>query len=241
MCSRTMSDTHMTPADTPFRRLLRGKLAGSCSRTDAMRSIACLLLAGVACSPPASQPTTAPTAAVELPVVSPVNAHVDPTASAISDSSGSPRTTLRLKVEQTGVTVTVDGKPASADLGVVAVTPGRHVVSFSGDRYQPMEKTVTVGAGEAVDLGLVRLPVTRGMVTFSLLTPGAHVLLVHGTDRRELPMMPISVDFPADGSWVVHATLPGHCEYVRPIRFDDGIATKSLAIQLEPGCPPGTK
>jgi len=140
--------------------------------------------------------------------------------------------------DQPGVTVSVDGDEPRVFQSHHAtdLEPGEHVLRFSGDRYRPLEKRVTVTAGQMTDLGDIRLEVARGMATITLVTEGARVLLVNGSDRREIPMMPISVDFDTTKSWVLHATKAGYCEYVQAVDFSDGVAKKTFAVELRPGC-----
>ena len=109
---------------------------------------------------------------------------------------------------------------------------------FSGDRYKTLERRVTTAAGQTIDLGDVRLPVVRGIVTIILATPGARVLLIHGSEHHEVPTMPLSVEFDTGKRWVLHATLSGYCEMVEPIDFSDGTAKKTIEVKLVAGCGP---
>ena len=89
------------------------------------------------------------------------------------------------------------------------LTPGDHVIDVAGsDRYQPLEKHVSVERQKIQDLGTVTLKVLKGKATISLGTPGARVFLVSGSDRRELPMLPISVDIDTAKSWALEAQPP---------------------------------
>jgi hypothetical protein len=126
------------------------------------------------------------------------------------------------------------GLPIAIDL-----PPGEHVVRFEGDRYAPVERTITLVPGSMTNLGNVRLAVARGVVTFELATPGAVIVLENQTgDRRQLPTTPLSVQFSSKDRWVVEATKAGYCTYTQPIDFSDGIARKTLRIELQQGCAP---
>jgi len=115
------------------------------------------------------------------------------------------------------------------------VPPGEHLVRVAGsDRYQPFENRVTIEKDKAEDLGTVTLKVLKGKVTISLATPGARVFLASGADRRELPMLPISVDIDTTKSWSLQASKPGFADYNQPISFDDGQAEKSFTVTLDP-------
>jgi hypothetical protein len=110
-------------------------------------------------------------------------------------------------------------------------------VRFEGDGYATQEKVVTVIPGRMTDVGRVRLVVDRGRVTFELATPGAYVTLTDQSgDRREIPRMPLSVNFDGKDRWVVEATKDGYCPFKQPIDFSDGVARKKLRIELQPGC-----
>jgi hypothetical protein len=142
---------------------------------------------------------------------------------------------------QPGVKLYVDDKeigPLPQDYR--DITPGDHVVKIVGsERYQPLERRVTVERDRVEDLGSVTLRVLKGKVTVSLGTPGARVFLVSGADRRELPMLPISVDIDTNKAWSLQAMRLGFAEYNQPISFDDGQAEKSYVVTLEPKGQPG--
>ncbi|HLK39203.1 MAG TPA: hypothetical protein VKU41_20720, partial [Polyangiaceae bacterium] len=102
------------------------------------------------------------------------------------------------------------------------------------ERYQPLEKHVTVEHDRVEDLGTVTLKVLKGKATISLGTPGARVYLVSGADRRELPMLPISVDIDTTKTWSLEASKPGYGDYKQAIGFDDGQAERSYVVTLDP-------
>jgi hypothetical protein len=143
---------------------------------------------------------------------------------------------IKVSGVQAGVKLYVDGK----ELGplpqeVSDLTPGDHILRISGsERYQPLEKHVTVEKDSLQDLGTVTLKVLKGKATISLTTPGARVFLISGADRRELPMLPISVDIDTTKTWALQATKLGYADYNQPITFDDGQAEKSFTVTLDP-------
>ena len=127
------------------------------------------------------------------------------------------------------------------------LTPGDHVIKVAGsERYQPLEKHVSVERQKIQDLGTVTLKVLKGKATISLGTPGARVFLVSGTDRRELPMLPISVDIDTGKTWALEANRPGYVDYRQAIAFDDGQAERTYVVSLDPkpagdaAAPPAT-
>jgi hypothetical protein len=113
--------------------------------------------------------------------------------------------------------------------------PGTHHVRIAlNERYAPFEKTVTISKDELQDLGTQTLKVIKGKATISLGTVGAKVFIVSGSDRRELPTLPISVDIDTSKQWSLVASKPGFADYNQPISFDDGQAEKAFTVTLEP-------
>ena len=157
--------------------------------------------------------------------------------SAIAFSLGSTAGTgIRVGGTQPGVKLYVDDKesgPLPQELR--DLTPGDHVIKVAGsERYQPLEKHVSIERQKVQDLGTVTLKVLKGKATISLGTPGARVFLVSGADRRELPMLPISVDIDTAKTWALEANRPGFMEYRQPISFDDGQAERTYVVSLDP-------
>jgi len=115
------------------------------------------------------------------------------------------------------------------------LTPGVHKIRVSaGDQYAAVERSVTLAKDEFQDLGTVTLKVVKGRATVSLATPGAKVFLVSGSDRRELPTLPMSIDLDPAKQWSLVATKAGYADYTKPLSFDDGQAEKSFLVSLDP-------
>ncbi|MBV9947672.1 MAG: hypothetical protein JOZ69_12535 [Myxococcales bacterium] len=154
--------------------------------------------------------------------------------------SASRGTGLKVSGTQPGVKLYLDDReigPLPQDLR--DVSPGEHVVKLVGsERYQPLERRVTIPKDAVEDLGTLTLKVLKGKATVSLGTPGARVFLVNGTDRRELPMLPISVDIDTTKMWALQAIRPGYNDYNQAISFDDGQAEKTYVVTLEPRTGP---
>lgn len=145
-------------------------------------------------------------------------------------------TALKVSGSQAGVKLFLDDKEVgNLPQEVKDIAPGAHKVRLAGgDRYAPMEKTVTVTKDELLDLGPQTLKVVKGKITVNLGTPGAKVYLVSGTDRRELPTLPISVDIDTSKSWSLEASKTGLPDYKQPVTFDDGQAEKTFTVTVEP-------
>ncbi len=159
---------------------------------------------------------------------------------ALGSSAGSG---IKVGGAQAGVKLFVDDKEVGPLPQVVRdLAPGDHTIRVAGsERYQPLERHVTVERDKVEDLGTITLKVLKGKVTVSLGTSGARVFIVSGSDRRELPMLPISVDIDTTKSWSLEGTKAGFDDYRQLISFDDGTAEKTYTVTLEPksaGAPP---
>jgi serine/threonine-protein kinase len=173
----------------------------------------------------------------ELPSAQGVNveSHKDAMVSFVL-TTASKGTGIRVGGTQPGVKLYVDDKeigPLPQDYR--EMTAGDHVVKIVGsERYQPIERRVSIEKDKIEDLGTVTLRVLKGKATVSLSTPGARVFLISGTDRRELPMLPISVDIDTSKNWALQASRIGYLDYNQPISFDDGQAEKTYVVALDP-------
>ncbi len=134
-----------------------------------------------------------------------------------------------------GLKVYVDGKELGAlPQEVRDLSPGEHTLKLAGsDRYAPFEKKITVAKGEVQDLSLP-LKVVKGKATINLGTAGARVYLVSGTDRREFPTLPISVELDPAKPWVLEATKAGFNDFRQTISFVFGRAVISFWVTLDP-------
>jgi serine/threonine-protein kinase len=148
---------------------------------------------------------------------------------------------VKVNGTQPGVKLYVDDKeigPLPQEMR--ELTPGAHVIKLAGsERYQPLEKRVTLEKDQTLDLGTMTLKVLKGKITVNPGTPGAHVYLVSGVDRRELTtVLPISVDIDTTKMWTLEASKPGFEDSKQPVSFDDGQAEKTYVIALDPKPPP---
>jgi serine/threonine-protein kinase len=150
---------------------------------------------------------------------------------------GGPRGSgLKVTGSQPGVKLYVDGKEIGPlPQEVYALAPGDHTIRIAGsERYEPLEKHVTIDRDQVQDLGNVTLKVLHGKVTITLATYGARVSIVSGSDRRELPTLPISVDIDTTKAWSLEASKPGYEDYHQAISFDDGQAERFVSVMLDP-------
>jgi serine/threonine-protein kinase len=137
---------------------------------------------------------------------------------------------------QDGVTLAVDGKETGPLPQILRdLVPGDHTIRMAGsERYEPILRHVTVERDKVEDLGTITLKVVKGHVAVRLGTPGARVFIVSGSDRRDLPLLPIAVDIDTSKTWSLEATKAGYQDYSQPMGFDDGMAAKTYTVTLEP-------
>lgn len=153
----------------------------------------------------------------------PLRTEVPQVAAAPTGETPAPtRQGIRVRAEQPDVTLFVDG----ADRGPLPVelhdlNAGRHELRFvgTGDRG-PLEKTITLAAGELADLGTITLPERKIEVTLTLLFPGANVVIAaHGVPAR-----------PLTGPWPMTLQLaPGNYSI---FAAGGGLKAKSIPLHL---------
>lgn len=165
-----------------------------------------------------------------------IEARKDSTLDFVVTGGGASGTGLKVSGSQAGVKLFVDNREIGPlPQEVHDLTPGDHKIRLAGtERYESVEKSVTVAKDEVQDLGNVLLKVVKGKATITLGTPGAKVYIVSGSDRRDLQMLPISVDIDTSKSWGLEASKPGFNDYKQPISFADGQAEKVFSILLDP-------
>jgi hypothetical protein len=161
-----------------------------------------------------------------------------------SDGSG-----LKVMAEGAGLKLSVDGK----DYGplpqeIKDLSPGEHLVKIDGgERYESMEKRITVEADKLTTLE-PKLKVKKGLATIKAgaNADGAKVLLVSGSERRPVPSLPLRVDITSDKPYSIVATKKGFGEFKQVIEFEDGQAERTFVVELgseasaekEPEAPP---
>jgi serine/threonine-protein kinase len=152
-------------------------------------------------------------------------------------------TALKIGGSQTGVKVFVDGaEKGTLPLELKDIAPGSHKIRLEGgDRYEKMEQTVDITAGQVKDLGTVNLKVLKGQVTLDLVTQGANVSLVkdEGGKKTEKKLAaalwkspPVKIDIDASEKWKLVATKKGFDDLSQDISFEDGQAEKTIRIEL---------
>lgn len=164
-------------------------------------------------------------------------AKAQPTASPVEQV-----TTLKIGGSQPGVKVFVDGaEKGTLPLDLKDISPGSHKIRLEGgDRYEKIEQTVDITAGQVKDLGTLKLKVLKGQVTLDLVTQGANVSLVKDDAKKtekKLPASvwkspPVKIDIDANEKWKLVATKKGFDNFSQDISFEDGQAEKTIRIEL---------
>ncbi|MFO0556283.1 MAG: PEGA domain-containing protein [Polyangiaceae bacterium] len=147
-----------------------------------------------------------------------------------------------------GVKVLVDGKERATLSGNPAVatftdlTPGAHKLKLDGgDRYEALERDVTVTKNKVDDLGELKLKVLKGRLILELKTSGADVILSGMKDGKKVEKRldadmwknpPIKLDLDPKGEWKLAAKKKGFQDYALDVVFEDGAAEKNVAIEL---------
>jgi hypothetical protein len=142
---------------------------------------------------------------------------------------------LKVIAEGAGLKLSVDGKdygPLPQELKDLA--PGEHTVKIDGgERYESMEKKVTVEADKLTTLE-PKLKVKKGLATIKAGSnaDGAKVLLVSGSERRPVPSLPLRVDITSDKPYSIVATKKGFSDFKQTIEFEDGQAERTFVVEL---------
>lgn len=145
-----------------------------------------------------------------------------------------------------GVKVLVDGKErgelGSSALTLTDLTPGDHKVKFDGgERYESTEKTITVNKDKVEDLGQQKPKVIKGKLTLELKTTGAEVLLAGKQDDKKVEKKlkdevwakpPVTLNLESKDEWKLTAKKKGFQDFSEEIKFEDGVAEKTIVIEL---------
>jgi serine/threonine-protein kinase len=145
---------------------------------------------------------------------------------------------------QKNVKVSIDGTDkGTLPLDLKDLTPGTHKLKLDGgERYEKVEQSVDLAAGQIKDLGTIKLKVLKGQVTLELVTVGASVTLARKTpegkkDEKKLPdslwkSPPVKIDVNPSEGWKLVAVKKGFDEFNQDLAFDDGQAEKTIRIEL---------
>lgn len=125
-----------------------------------------------------------------------------------------------------GVTIRVDGAVVGTGSWSGAVTPGSHSLAGSGPGLTPLERTVTVAAGQTVRESLLLQPIT-GQLSLSSSPDGASVRI----DGQLVGVTPWTGEL-KPGKHAVQVELDGHQAIQKSITVPaSGFATETLTLK----------
>jgi len=138
---------------------------------------------------------------------------------------------LEVSAEGSGITIFVDGKPQGpSPVTLAELTPGEHTIRIEGERFEPLDETVVLHAGESRKIGPLRPKVRLGSLTVEPGTDsdGANVRL----DGRTLRNLPVTVDLDASKTHELTATKEGFDRFEHVVTFPDGKAETTAYVAL---------
>ncbi|MBW2453961.1 MAG: PEGA domain-containing protein [Deltaproteobacteria bacterium] len=142
---------------------------------------------------------------------------------------------IRVRSEQPNVRLLLDGSDRGPlPLELPDLSAGRHQLRFvGGDDWAPLDKTVTLAAGELVDLGTITLPERKVEVTLTLLAPGANVVIAaHGAAGRPLSgPWPMTLQL-TPGSYAIFAAGGGLKARSIPLHLTRSMTRREVQIGL---------
>lgn len=141
-----------------------------------------------------------------------------------------------VKSEQQAVVVEIDGVVrGTAPLEILDLSPGKHVIRFSGPGAATVDKTIELTRGQVVDLGNVVLPRAAARLVLELEPADAFAWIKKKGARRRVRYggpWPRTIELDK-GTYEIAAALKGHVAARDFVTFDD-LVTKTLRIQLKP-------
>ena len=110
-----------------------------------------------------------------------------------------------------------------------------------GERYESSEKTITVSKDKVDDLGEQKPKVIKGKLTLELKTTAADVMLSGTQDGKKVEKKlknevwekpPVTVNLETKDEWKLTAKKKGFQDFSEDIKFEDGVAEKTIVIEL---------
>jgi hypothetical protein len=154
-------------------------------------------------------------------------------------SQASEGTGIKVTAEGSGLRLWIDDREIGAlPQEVKDLTPGEHRIRVDGnDRFASYEEKVTLAADQIKTIGPLELKVVRGlaMIEPGENSEGAKVLLVNGSEKRQIPKLPYRVEISTDKGYQLVATKKGYSTATIPVTFEAGKDQKRFIIDLSPG------
>jgi serine/threonine-protein kinase len=153
------------------------------------------------------------------------------TLSAASEGTG-----IKVSADGAAVKLFVDGKEVGPlPQEIKDLTPGEHTIKLdSNGRFETYEEKVTVVADQMKVIGPLKLKVLRGTVNIEAGSnaDGVKVLLVTGSEKRQIPKLPYKVEIDTSKGYQIVASKKGYSTVTLPVKFEDGKDQQQFTINL---------
>lgn len=147
--------------------------------------------------------------------------------------------TLVASTDQKDVHLWVDGVDRGALPAKVGdLTPGKHDIKLTGDRFKTFEKSVELAAGQTLDLEVPKLVVTKGRATVTVKTEGVAITLERADGQRSAPKalegpFPRTIEVDTTTAWKLVAKKKGLPDFVAALDFPDGMSERTIEVDLK--------
>lgn len=135
---------------------------------------------------------------------------------------------IQLDSEPSGATVRVDGEPVGTTPATLALLQGERELQLELPGFAPLGKTLRVEAGQARDLGTMRLEPAAGVLVLDSTPTGANVTL----DGEFLGQTPLEVELAPDRSQRLILTRPGYRRHSESLSLAAG-AREEKQVRLQ--------
>lgn len=138
---------------------------------------------------------------------------------------------LEITAQGSGVRVLVDGKDLGAPpIRLTEITPGEHIVRIEGERFEPLDQTISLDPNEMRVLGPLKPKVKTGSLTIEAGTgaDGATVTL----NGKSLGALPVTLDVDGQKPHELVANKVGFDPFEHTVKFADGEAELSVNVAL---------
>jgi hypothetical protein len=179
---------------------------------------------------PVVSPHPAPVAVAPAPAETPEpEAETAPAAKAAGKPAGE-TVTLAIDSRPPGASITVDGQPQGQTPATLDVTPGKHDIVLSKDRYQDVKQKVKAPGNLTIDL---RRPSYTLLVSSM---PGSAEVTVAGQPRGRAP---VTVKLPGFEKYDVEVSMPGSEVWRRSVYLKQPSTSvvAKLALKKQPPRP----
>jgi hypothetical protein len=128
--------------------------------------------------------------------------------------------------------VSIDGERVGSLPLQVELPPGSHRLHVEAPHYLPAERVIDLALGERKSVVDIELPPIIGRATFDVRTPGAEVVLVSGSDRKEHLDLDQPVELDLSRTWMLEAKRDGYRRKREPLDWGDS-QEKTFVVALD--------